>query len=90
MQRRGDLQNRQICSPGRAHRQSDREPLLISSAADIPLVIAFLGAMGGLLTFGLVGLVLGPLILAVLFAIWRKWLEGNAPEVERCPRNGPH
>ncbi|TDX62165.1 uncharacterized protein DUF20 [Methylosinus sp. sav-2] len=66
------------------------EPLLISSAAEFPLVIAFLGAMGGLLTFGLVGLFLGPLILAVLLAIWRKRLEGNAPEVERYPRNAPH
>lgn len=59
------------------------KPLLISSAADIPLVIVFLGVMGGLLTFGLVGLFLGPLILAVLLAIWREWLEGKALEVQR-------
>lgn len=63
------------------------KPLLVSNAADIPLVIVFLGVMGGLLTFGLVGLFLGPLILAVLLAIWREWLEGKAPEEERCP---PH
>ncbi|WP_159727236.1 AI-2E family transporter [Methylosinus sp. Ce-a6] len=59
------------------------KPLLISSAADIPLVIVFLGVMGGLLTFGFVGLFLGPLILAVLLAVWREWLEAKAPEAER-------
>jgi predicted PurR-regulated permease PerM len=50
------------------------KPLLISNATDVPLVIVLFGVMGGLLAFGLVGLFLGPLILAVLFAIWRQWL----------------
>ena len=59
------------------------KPLLISNAADIPLVVVFLGVMGGLLTFGLVGLFLGPLILAVLLAIWREWLDAEVPETER-------
>lgn len=49
-------------------------PMLISSAADIPLVIVLFGVMGGLLAFGFVGLFLGPLILAMLLAIWREWL----------------
>lgn len=49
-------------------------PLLISNVADIPLVIVLFGVMGGLLAFGFVGLFLGPLILAMLLAIWREWL----------------
>lgn len=57
------------------------KPLLISTATDIPLIITLFGVMGGLLAFGLVGLFLGPLILAVLLGIWREWLaEGGAPE----------
>ncbi|BGE84519.1 MULTISPECIES: AI-2E family transporter [Methylosinus] len=55
------------------------KPLLISSAADIPLVIVLFGVLGGLLAFGFVGLFLGPLILAVLLSIWREWLAGDAP-----------
>jgi predicted PurR-regulated permease PerM len=51
------------------------KPLLISGATDIPLIIVLLGVMGGLIAFGLVGLFLGPLILAILLAIWREWLE---------------
>ena len=37
--------------------------------------------MGGLASFGLVGLFIGPVILAILLAIWREWLhETIAPE----------
>jgi predicted PurR-regulated permease PerM len=63
------------------------KPLLISGATDIPLIIVLLGVMGGLIAFGLVGLFLGPLILAILLAIWREWLEedsrGATPADER-------
>jgi predicted PurR-regulated permease PerM len=48
-------------------------PLLISREAQIPFLIVFFGVLGGLATFGLVGLFLGPVILAVLLAIWREW-----------------
>ncbi|WP_036264371.1 AI-2E family transporter [Methylocapsa aurea] len=55
------------------------KPLLISNATDIPLVMVLFGVMGGLLAFGLIGLFLGPLILAVLLAIWREWLDEDGP-----------
>jgi predicted PurR-regulated permease PerM len=32
------------------------------------------GVLGGLAAFGLVGLFIGPVILAILVAIWREWL----------------
>jgi predicted PurR-regulated permease PerM len=34
----------------------------------------FLGVLGGLNAFGLIGLFLGPVLLAVAVAIWREWL----------------
>jgi predicted PurR-regulated permease PerM len=38
------------------------------------------GVLGGLAAFGLIGLFLGPVILAVLVAVWREWLEeADAP-----------
>lgn len=55
------------------------KPLLISNTADIPLVIVLFGLMGGLLVFGLIGLFLGPLVFAVLIAIWREWLDEDRP-----------
>src|SRR5262249_34796154 len=46
-------------------------PVLIGSAARIPFLWVLLGIFGGLETFGLVGLFLGPAIISVLLAIWR-------------------
>lgn len=49
-------------------------PLLISRGAQIPFIVVLFGVLGGLAAFGLVGLFLGPVILAVLLAVWREWL----------------
>jgi predicted PurR-regulated permease PerM len=35
--------------------------------------------LGGLAAFGLVGLFIGPVILAVLIAVWREWLADQRP-----------
>jgi predicted PurR-regulated permease PerM len=55
-------------------------PFLISREAQIPFIVVIFGVLGGLAAFGLVGLFIGPVILAVLLAIWREWLlESTAP-----------
>ena len=55
-------------------------PFLISREADIPFLVVMFGVLGGLAAFGLVGLFVGPVILAVLLAIWREWLLENTPQ----------
>jgi predicted PurR-regulated permease PerM len=50
-------------------------PLVISNATRIPFLLVMFGVLGGLAAFGLVGLFLGPVILAVLMAVWREWME---------------
>jgi predicted PurR-regulated permease PerM len=50
-------------------------PLLIGSATRLPFLLVLLGIFGGLETFGLIGLFLGPAILSVLFAIWKESVE---------------
>jgi predicted PurR-regulated permease PerM len=55
-------------------------PFLISREAQIPFLVVLFGVLGGLAAFGLVGLFVGPVILAVLLAIWREWqLESRQP-----------
>lgn len=49
-------------------------PLVISGPTKIPFLLVFLGVLGGLNAFGLIGLFLGPVLLAVSVAIWREWL----------------
>ncbi|QXP89027.1 AI-2E family transporter [Methylococcus capsulatus] len=50
-------------------------PLVISSATHIPFVLVMFGVLGGLASFGFIGLVLGPVILAMALAVWREWLQ---------------
>ena len=49
-------------------------PLVISGATQLPFLLIMFGVLGGIASFGLVGLFIGPVILAVLLAIWREWL----------------
>lgn len=53
-------------------------PLAISGPTRIPFLLVFLAVLGGLNAFGLIGLFLGPVLLAVSLAIWREWLEHAA------------
>lgn len=50
-------------------------PMLLSRASNIPFILALFGVLGGLAAFGMVGLFLGPVILAVALAVWREWLQ---------------
>jgi predicted PurR-regulated permease PerM len=54
-------------------------PLVISSATHIPFLLVMFGVIGGLASFGLIGMFLGPVVCAVLMAVWREWLEDQAP-----------
>ncbi len=49
-------------------------PLVISNATDIPFLLVMFGVLGGLATFGLIGVFLGPVVLAVMLVVWREWL----------------
>ena len=55
-------------------------PLVISGATQIPFLLIMFGVLGGIASFGLVGLFIGPVILAILLAIWREWLHENVEE----------
>jgi predicted PurR-regulated permease PerM len=56
-------------------------PLVISNATQMPFLLVVFGVLGGVLAFGLVGLFIGPVLLAVSLAIWREWLEEHQDEV---------
>jgi predicted PurR-regulated permease PerM len=47
-------------------------PVLIGGSTRLPFVWVLLGILGGVETFGLLGLLLGPALLAVLIALWRE------------------
>ena len=52
--------------------------VVISSVTEIPIMLVLFGGLGGIAYFGLIGLFVGPLILAILYALWREWAAHNA------------
>jgi predicted PurR-regulated permease PerM len=49
-------------------------PNLVGRAARLPFLAALIGIFGGLQAFGLLGLFVGPVIMAAFLTIWREWL----------------
>ncbi|ENO86638.1 AI-2E family transporter [Thauera linaloolentis] len=51
-------------------------PRLVGGPVKLPFLPTFFGLVGGVQTMGLVGLFVGPVLMALLVAIWREWLHG--------------
>jgi len=58
-------------------------PYLIRKGADLPLLLIFAGVIGGLLSFGLLGIFVGPVVLAVNYKLLDAWIH---EDIERTPR----
>ena len=58
-------------------------PMLIRRGADLPLLLIFAGVIGGLIAFGIIGLFIGPVVLAVAYTLLVAWVaEGDAPRAD--------
>ena len=57
-------------------------PLLIRRGASLPILLILTGVIGGLITFGIIGLFIGPAVLTVAYTLLTKWVasEEHAPE----------
>lgn len=51
------------------------KPILIARGTPLPLALVFLGVLGGLMTFGFLGLILGPVLLSIGMALLQAWLK---------------
>jgi predicted PurR-regulated permease PerM len=49
------------------------KPYLIAQGSTMPFILVLLGVLGGLLSFGVIGVFLGPTLLAVGYAILMEW-----------------
>ena len=56
-------------------------PILIRKGADLPLLLIFAGVIGGLFAFGLLGLFVGPVLLAVAYTLLDAWVS-EAPDAD--------
>ena len=67
-------------------------PALIGNTTRLPFLWVLLGILGGLESFGLIGLFLGPAIISVLIAIWREAaaLESTSEDARRSETRNTH
>ncbi|KAB2922363.1 MAG: AI-2E family transporter YdiK [Dechloromonas sp.] len=60
-------------------------PMLIRKGADLPLLLIFAGVIGGMLSFGLIGIFVGPVVLAVTWTLTLAWIEDALGKDEPVP-----
>jgi len=63
-------------------------PILIRRGANLPLMLIFAGVIGGLVAFGIVGIFVGPVILAVAYTLVDDWVSQEAPGGQSPPADG--
>lgn len=54
-------------------------PTLVGGPVKLPFLPTFFGLIGGVKTMGMVGLFIGPVLMALLVAIWREWIHDEPP-----------
>src|SRR5262245_27944584 len=57
------------------------KPWLISQGSDMPFILIFFGVVGGALSFGFIGVFLGPTLLAVAFRVLNEWTSTRNAEL---------
>lgn len=58
------------------------KPLFLGRGVNVPMLIILLGAIGGMVTSGIVGLFTGAVVLAVGFTLFQAWIQQGAPKIE--------
>jgi predicted PurR-regulated permease PerM len=62
-------------------------PILIRKGAHLPLILLLAGVIGGLIAFGLVGIFLGPVVLAVGYTLLQSWMDEDFVSAEELSRS---
>ncbi len=65
------------------------KPILLGRNAPVPLLVVFLGAIGGFIANGFLGLLLGPVILSLAYNLFMSWLH-LAEEAETIAKTADH
>ncbi|AWM92226.1 AI-2E family transporter [Pseudomonas sp. 31-12] len=61
------------------------KPLLLGRGVDVPMPVVLIGALGGMVTSGIIGLFIGPVVLAVGYQLFWQWVQDQPPEVGGPP-----
>ncbi|MFL1527628.1 AI-2E family transporter [Pseudomonas sp. O230] len=61
------------------------KPLLLGRGVDVPMPVVLIGALGGMVTSGIIGLFIGPVVLAVGYQLFWQWVQDRPSEVGGPP-----
>jgi predicted PurR-regulated permease PerM len=61
-------------------------PVVIRMGADLPLLLIFSGVIGGMFAFGLVGIFVGPVVLAVAYTLLEAWMQDGEQQTPPAPQ----
>ena len=53
------------------------KPFLLGRGVDVPVLVILLGAIGGMLAWGIIGLFVGSVVLGLGYELFRIWLQGE-------------
>ncbi len=56
------------------------KPMFLGRGVDVPMLVILLGAIGGMISAGIIGLFTGAVVLAVGYQLFQFWLDENLPE----------
>ena len=65
------------------------KPLLLGRGVEVPMLVILLGALGGFVTAGIVGLFVGAVVLALGYKLFLAWLEGGVEKGTNAEKPSP-
>lgn len=65
------------------------KPLLLGRGVNVPMPVVLIGALGGMVTSGVIGLFIGPVILAVGYQLFWQWVGDQPPATDTPSEQDP-
>src|SRR5690606_34314721 len=63
------------------------KPLLLGRGVDVPMPVVLIGALGGMVVKGIIGLFLGPVLLAVGYKLFWQWVDQQPADAQPKPQD---
>jgi len=63
------------------------KPLLLGRGVEVPMLVILLGAIGGMIVSGIIGLFVGAIVLALVYQLFTEWLSQRSVEDEDSPKS---
>jgi len=65
------------------------KPLFLGRGVEVPMLVIFIGAIGGFIFQGIVGLFVGAVVLAVSYNLFNAWIAEDAPDRDSTAQTEP-